>query len=94
MKAFILLLAVLLVGCSSIEKKIAQTSTPELKLRHQQLASSLGYDKNQPDIDFLKPVWMRGPSKSERIEEKEAIERELLRRYSAGDSNAKLDIFK
>jgi hypothetical protein len=71
----------------------AQTSTAELKLRHSQLRESLGYDKGQPDIDFVKPVWMRGPSRSERIEEKERIERELLHRWKGGDQEAHLEIF-
>ena len=83
----------LLVGCASAEKKYATTRTAELKLRHAQILESLGYDQNQPDIDFLKPVWMRGPSRPQRLEEKETIERELLRRWQAGDNEAFLPIF-
>jgi hypothetical protein len=81
-----------LVGCAS-DREFLRQSTQDLKLRHAQIAQSLGYDKDQPDIDFIKPIWMRGPSKSERIEEKEKIERELLRRWQSGDQGAYLPIF-
>jgi hypothetical protein len=94
MKATLLSLAlVFCCACASIDKKVSGRNTNELKLRHSQLADSLGYDKGEVNLDFMAPMWMRGPSKGERLAEKEAIERVLLARYRNGDKDAHLAIF-
>jgi hypothetical protein len=95
MKFLPLLLVVFLFGCATTpEKKYANTSTPEVKLRHAQLVQSLAGDASQPDIEWIKPIWARGASRSDRVKEKEEIERELLRRFQAGDKGASLLIFQ
>ncbi|PYJ61862.1 MAG: hypothetical protein DME24_05560 [Verrucomicrobia bacterium] len=57
------------------------------------MSQALEGEKGQPDIEWIKPIWFRGPSRSDRIKEKEEIEFELLRRYKAGDQEAKLPVF-
>ncbi len=82
-------------GCATTpQKKYASVSTAELKLRHTQLAQALTGETGQPDIEWIKPIWARGPSRADRINEKETIEFELLRRWKAGDQEAFLPAFK
>ena len=90
----VILCALFAFGCASTpQKKYAKVGTAELKLRHSQLTQALEGEKGQPDIEWIKPLWFRGPSRSDRIKEKEEIEFELLRRYKSGDKEAKLPIF-
>lgn len=84
------LLLGLLAGCASLQSK----STTELKLRHAQLAESLGDERGQVDLEWLKPIFARGPSRAEKVAEKQRIESALLQRYEAGDKDAYLPIFK
>lgn len=73
--------AALLVGCATarMNHRVAQMSTPELKLRRGQLTEEIAKTHG----------WLVG----DQIEEKQAIERELLKRYQLGDKSADLQDF-
>jgi hypothetical protein len=97
------LLAVVLVvtintimGCAIIETPIQNAvlrrkSTPELKLRHNQLAQRLGDNRLEVSVG---PFGGGTKGHEDEWNEKERIERELLKRYQAGDKEAFLPIFK
>lgn len=89
----VLVLSVVLCGCASTDGKRDTRSTSELHLRRNQIVQALG-EESKIEIDFLKPIWMRGPTRADRIEEKEEIERELLRRWKNGDKEAYLPLFE
>lgn len=85
------LFIVLLVSCAG--GKFSKRSTADLKLRHAQIIEALGMDANRIDVKIGHPFFMGSGDRKDRIEEKENIERELLRRYEAGDKGAHLPIF-
>ena len=79
-KKLTLLLAFALISCASIDSKVAKLSTSELELRRQQIQYRLGATAGQ---------WSFGRGlgshdvigeRNDLLKEKEAIERELLRR--------------
>ena len=83
-KKLTFLLAFALISCTSIDKKVARLSTSELELRRQQIQYRLAETSGQ---------WSFGRGlgshdvigeRNDLLEEKEAIERELLRRRQKG----------
>jgi hypothetical protein len=79
-KRLSVLLAFALISCASIDSKVARMSTSDLKLRRQQIEYRLAATAGQ---------WSFGRGlgshdvigeRNDLLEEKEAIERELLRR--------------
>jgi hypothetical protein len=90
----ILTLLVLLIGCAyapenlakrAVAKSDARKSTSDWKLRHAQLERETGGAH-----------WESGRAyddRQEKLREMEKIERELLRRYRAGDKDAFLATF-
>lgn len=96
MRTCFLLIILLLCSCATNETRddpLAISTTEELRLRHAQLTEALSLDTKQPDLEFMKPVWERGPSRKDRTAERERIERELLKRWQNGDQKAELPIF-
>ena len=92
-----LLLVLFLFGCATTQKKYAKTSTAELKLRHTQCVQFLTAEKKDFEFKFGPPLamaMMGDGGRGDRIKEKEEIEKELLRRYQAGDKEAYLPIFQ
>lgn len=93
----VLIISITICGCVSpevaIQKKYSKTSTPQLKLQHRQLTDAI--NGSGWEMRFGNPIAMAmmGPSKNDRIREKGEIERELLRRYMAGDKVAWMPIF-
>lgn len=89
--ALVIVCAIFLVGCATLSKQ----STSELKLRHAQLEQYLASEKKGFEFKFGPPLAMAimGDERQDRIEEKESIERELLRRWKHGDKDAHLPIF-
>lgn len=92
---FVVTVLFLIVGCASPEKKLSREGTTELKLRHQQCLDYLRAERKDFEFKFGPPLAMaiQGDPRKERIEEKERLERELLRRWKAGDAEAYLPIF-
>lgn len=105
---FLLVAVAVAFGCSTpqedriareahLQKKYASYSTAELKLRRNQIVAMLGATKKDIDIKIGPPLAMALMDDSGKVqdllEEKNAIERELLRRWNGGDTDAKLDIF-
>jgi hypothetical protein len=89
---FIVLAVGILCGCQSLQGKYSKTTTPQLQLRHEQLVEYLNSEKKSFEFHFGNPMFQSDPRK-DRIEEKEDIETELLRRYQAGDKTAYLPMF-
>lgn len=77
-------------GCASPEKKYSKKSTSQLLLRHHQIVEFLRSEKKDFEIKFGPPMFMGDGGRQDRIKEKDEIEVELLRRYEAGDKEAKL----
>ena len=84
-KKLTFLLAFALISCASIDSKVARLSTSELELRRQQIQYRLAATAGQWSVGGV------GPGSHDVIgerhyllEEKEAIERELLRRRQTG----------
>ncbi len=97
MKYLPVLLILFLFGCASIEKKYERRSTAELKLRHAQCVQFLNAEKKEFEFKFGPPLamaMMGDGGRGDRIKEKEELEKELLRRYQAGDKDAYLPIFQ
>lgn len=91
-----LMFCIVFAGCATPEKKYAHVSTPELQLRRQQCVDFIAAKSNRTEFKFGPPLamaMMGDGGLQDRIEEKEKIERELLRRYRAGDAEAFLPIF-
>jgi hypothetical protein len=84
-------LVLFLLGCATLQKQ----PTADLKLRWNQCAEFLTGEKKAFDLKFGPLLWMamQGDDRKDRIEEKERIERELFRRWKAGDKEAFLPIF-
>jgi hypothetical protein len=83
-KKLTFLFAFALISCASIDSKVARLSTSELELRRQQIQYRLAATAGQ---------WSFGRGlgshdvigeRNDLLEEKEAIERELLRRRQTG----------
>lgn len=90
MKYFVALLLLLAMGCAGLKK----VPTSELKFRHHQIVQYLNSERGGFQIKWGNPMWGgMGNEREDRIKEKEEIERELLRRYQAGDGNALLSEF-
>ena len=84
-KKLTFLLAFALIGCASIDSKVARLSTSELELRRQQIAYRLAQTSGQ----WSTTDWGLGShdvigDRNDLLKEKEAIERELLRRRQTG----------
>jgi hypothetical protein len=82
----------LLFGCATPapQEKYSRTSTAELELRHAQCVQFLSPEKLDIDIRLGPPLAMAmtDDGRTDRIKEKKEIEKELLRRYQAGDKDA------
>jgi len=83
-KKLTFLLAFALISCASIDSKVARLSTSELELRRQQIeyrlsatAGSWSYGWGPGSHDVI-------GERNHLLKEKEAIERELLRRRQKG----------
>jgi hypothetical protein len=77
----------LAIGCASTpENQYASASTPELKLRHTRLMEVIG-DEPSASIKLGEQL------ATMMVADARGIERELLRRYQAGDQAAHLPIF-
>jgi hypothetical protein len=79
------LLAFALISCASIDSKVARLSTSELQLRLQQIEYRLAQTAGQ----WSTTGWGLGShdvigERDDLLKEKEAIERELLRRRQTG----------
>jgi len=84
----------LLCGCATtLQEKYSSTTTPQLKLKHTQLAEYLVSEKKGFEFHFGNPLFSKD-ERPDRIKEKEEIEQELLRRYQSGDKAAYLPIFE
>jgi hypothetical protein len=99
MKYLPLLVLLIFIGCATTtpEQKYSKTSTAELRLRHAQCEQFLTAEKKNIDIKFGPPLamaMMGDGGRGDRIKEKEEIEKELLRRYQAGDKDAHIPIFQ
>jgi hypothetical protein len=84
-KKLTFLLALALISCASTDKKVARMSTSELLLRRQQIEYRLAQTAGQ--WSFGNPMYGGHDVIGERddlLKEKEAIERELLRRRQTG----------
>jgi hypothetical protein len=84
-KKLTFLLAFALIGCASIDSKVARLSTSELQLRRQQIEYRLAATSGQ----WSTTGWGLGShdvigDRNDLLKEKEAIERELLRRRQKG----------
>lgn len=83
-----------LTGCASLQSK----STTDLKLRHAQLSERLGGSNVELTVNVSARRGFGGmggdDDHEDQWEEKERIERELWKRYQAGDKEAYLPIFK
>jgi hypothetical protein len=84
-KKLTLLLAFGLISCASIDSKVARLSTSELELRRQQIEYRLNATAGQWSVGG----WGLGShdvigERNDLLKEKEAIERELLRRRQRG----------
>ena len=84
-KKLTFLLAFALIGCASIDSKVARLSTSELELRRQQIEYRLA----QTAGSWSTTGWGVGShdvigERNDLLKEKEAIERELLRRRQTG----------
>ena len=91
---FFLATIILLCSCGTLESKYANTTTTQLKLRHTQCVQFLTQEKKSLDIRIgSSPFGMGDGGRKDRINEKEEIENELLRRYQAGDKDAYLPMF-
>jgi hypothetical protein len=77
------LLAFALIGCASIDSKVARLSTSELELRRQQIEYRLAQTAGQWSFGGLGSHDVIG-ERDDLLKEKEAIERELLRRRQTG----------
>jgi hypothetical protein len=86
------LLAIIITACttSSQNLSISERSTAELKLERNQLIESIHLQTPYLSEDASLGYAM---ARSRRAARKSAIERELLRRYTAGDKEANLNIF-
>ena len=89
---FIVLAVGILCGCQSLQGKYSKTTTAQLQLRHEQLVEYLNSEKKSFEFHLGNPMFQSDPRK-DRIEEKEGIETELLRRYQSGDQAAFLPMF-
>src|SRR2546429_8111696 len=83
-KQLTLLVTFALISCASIDSKVARLSTSELELRRQQIqyrlastAGSWSYGWGPGSHDVI-------GERHDLLKEKEAIERELLRRRQSG----------
>ncbi len=84
-KKLTFMLAFALISCASIDKKVARLSTSELELRRQQIQYRLAQTAGQWSVGG----WGLGShdvigERNDLLKEKEAIERELLRRRQTG----------
>ena len=79
------------------QRKFASQSTDELQLRRNQLIQMLGAGGEKIDIAFGSPIALAMMDDDGRVEEnykeKNEIERELLRRWKAGDEAARIEGF-
>ena len=73
---FALCLALFMCSCASDTPKLSNRSTLQLKLRRAQLQEEL----NRYPVD----------NEKQKVKEKEAVERELVSRYEAGDQTANI----
>lgn len=90
------IIGILLIACcfGCATSRMQKASTDDLKLRHAQLVESLS--GSQFNMRFGPPIMMAfagDGGRQDRINEKERIERELLRRYKSGDQRAYLAMF-
>lgn len=87
----LLFVALAFAGCvtAKVERVARRSSTPDLKLRHAQLEQETG----RAYFQFGGMGWGGMSNHDYDTEEKHAIERELLKRYQAGDKGAYLPIF-
>jgi len=76
----LLLLAFALIGCASIDSKVARLSTSELELRRQQIQYRLAATTGQWSYGWGPGSHDVIGERNDLLKEKEAIERELLRR--------------
>ncbi len=76
----LLLLAFALISCASIDTKVARLSTSELELRRQQIQYRLGATAGQWSYGWGPGSHDVIGERNDLLKEKEAIERELLRR--------------
>lgn len=86
MKPLVLLCVLLFCGCANLQKQ----ETSSLKLRHAQLVEALSV--SHFNVSFG-PFGGGDGGRQGKIDEKERIERELLRRYKGGEEGAYLAIF-
>lgn len=75
-----LLLAFALISCASVDKKVARLSTSELELRRQQIQYRLSANTVQWSYGWGPGSHDVIGERNNLLKEKEAIERELLRR--------------
>ena len=95
MKRFFPLIVGAMLFCGCATTNYTKTSTAELKLRHTQCVEYLTAEKKQWELKFGSPLQMAmmGDPRRDRIEEKERVEKELLKRWKAGDKEAYLPVF-
>ena len=89
---YLTILACLLIGCASVQSKYSKTSTTELAMRHTQCVQYLN-NEHGFRFAFGPGAAFMGDPRADRIKEKERIEKELLKRYTAGDKAAYLPMF-
>lgn len=77
------------MGLETVQSHYARYSTPELQLKHNQCVDYL----NRNTWEFHFGMMSGDGNRQDRIKEKENLETELLRRYTAGDKQAYLPIF-
>lgn len=81
----VVFVSLVLTGCASFDEKSQHMSTAELRLRRQQLVERLADNS----VQFQFHAFGGGTKDKEELwKEKEAIERELLRRCNGGDREA------
>ena len=80
----LLLLAFALISCASIDSKVARLSTSELELRRQQIQYRLAATAGQWSYGWGPGSHDVIGARNDLLKEKEAIERELLRRRQRG----------
>jgi hypothetical protein len=83
-KKLTFLLAFALISCASIDSKVARLSTSELELRRQQIQYRLAETAGQWSYGWGPGSHDVIAKRNDLLEEKEAIERELLRRRQTG----------
>jgi hypothetical protein len=83
-KILTLLLAFALISCASIDSKVARLSTSELELRRQQIQYRLNETAGQYSYGWGPGSHDVIGDRDKLLKEKEAVERELLRRRQRG----------